>query len=1015
MALASELLRFRAPGVKLLTEVVETTPQATPPSGARILVVNSRKGPVNSMVLVSNFNEYRSYFDDINDADERRGNWSARSAQYMLDVSPIYVLNLRQFSDTLDLAGLQEISAASAVDNPVGKTVPYTSLFNRQQFWKIDPNQLLADDNTNKLLVFGNVGASNLSVFVRKTRTNQSSLTFDQWYRNLSRRMPSYVNPSDKVSDWMIDVVIFDNKFNSASSSNISYGYVFNNDGSVKSSVVNASNQTIDGLEQLTRIPESGYLATITGSLVQGFADEYNNNLDVVSLVNNNIQRLGLVAKRNEQIFDNAAIWNPGTSAASNGLKKPVPVDMKGHSLCSITTVGTFDLTAYLANTSVSSMSYGFDLSADAYVMVPQTFVKEPLSLPDTASIYKMSAFIPGLVTGSNISTDKLNQLIVFEQAKPSVGDSFVGYDGNLATVTKITLLGQTDKVYSYGTELAPIQPYGVDVDFPSSHDWENAAGTDNDFTYAEAGTAFPKDITNTFYVYPVGHILAGIPLIYQISSGLIVHNPPEATLVSSGLYRVATNSTITLANAQTAIQAVSGYTPTATIQVIELADIEKARIVADDEAHTRTKYQDILETFGVKENVYNVEFDKNLVHNNVSNQSLAVTYGPETFVSATNTIELDNSTIINIFNDSLVAFKVVSNEAMSDKFVPLNLASYVPRTAQFIDGTATRQSEILDTLLNTSLRVALQNLDLTSWNYIVDGFKSYIEPSCKYQLKTIAEERILGRAIYNMPSIYDFSKSTNPYFRQTQTSQFETRYIPVGGNTELPYSNSFSLASDKGFYAYGFGPNLLLSDGSSMPPAAVVSNNFARKYLNNKPYAILAGPVDGLVGGRGVVDVEYVFNEKNDGTGDRDVLDPFGYNVILKKQASGLQIYGNRTSQNTVTTPMSSIHTSEIVMYLQSRIRQLLERFVFKYNTAQNRLVIKTEADQICNEPFSDGAISGFVNQMDEQNNTSEVINNRIGILDTTIYANNGMEILVHRTRIDAASNTATFEVLNQ
>ena len=162
----------------------------------------------------------------------------------------------------------------------------------------------------------------------------------------------------------------------------------------------------------------------------------------------------------------------------------------------------------------------------------------------------------------------------------------------------------------------------------------------------------------------------------------------------------------------------------------------------------------------------------------------------------------------------------------------------------------------------------------------------------------------------------------------------------------------------------------------------------------------ILAGNPDGIISGEGIVGPEYIFGEKNDGTGDRDYLEPAGWNIIMKKSGL-LQIYANKTSFVTVNSPVSSIHTSEVIMYLQLKIKSLLENFVFKYNTANNRLRIVEQANDICNEPLGAGVISGFVNKMDDKNNTKEVI------------ANNGMEILVHRTKIDIDTNTATFEVL--
>lgn len=1009
MALSSQLTRFNAPGTKILTEVGLNTPQAVAPQGARILVINSRKGEVNKLVLISNYEQYLKRFDGISDADERRGNWSARSAQYMLTVAPIYVLNLRSFDDTKDLAGVQEVSLVPDVANSAPKTAPYTSLYNTQQFWKVDPQQLIKQDNTDKLLVFGNVGTSNLSIFVRKSINSDKNLTFEQWYKNLNREVPSYVNPNDKVSDWMVDVMIFENSFPTESASNANYGYCFDENGAVRKEVVNAANQKIDGLVQLSRIPESGYIQTITGSLVQGFKDEFGNNLDIVKAVNALTQTYGLVAQRNESIFDNAGIWNAGEGVESDGMKKPVPFDLLGHNLCHTTNVGTFDIAAFNANLGTNAGSYKFNnTGSQEIVLSGNTFDNNTKVEAGEFQLISHSAMFPGTVVNGNISITKKNEIYLLEPVKVKLGDKYVGFDGNLASVTGVTYVGDKNKIYGAGTIAAPIQPYGDDVAFASSHDWEQADGLDDTLTYAGAGTMFPLDGTSTYYVYPADHALTGLPLVFDAVTGYVVHNPSAANVADYAFQADASGADLTPDFGNLPV----GYTPSGVDQLITLNDINEARVQADDTANTTTKYQDLITLFGEKVQMFKVTFDKELAINDVLGQEISPDAAPKV-VTDSDYVELVDGSKVASYTNGLEVFRVRTFDEISTSFAPIGLSSYTPRTAQFLDGTALRQNEILDVLINTGLKNALANRDLSTWNYIVDGFKSYIEPNCKYQLKEVAKARKISRAICNAPLIKDFVASTDPYFRDAINGQFEPKFITTGGNKELPHTNSFSLPSESGFYAYFFGPGLVLVDDKVMPPAALASNAFARKYINGKPYTIVAGPEDGIIAGRGITGVEYVFNESEDGKGDRDYLNPFGYNVILSKGQSGLMIYGNRTAQNTVETPVSSIHTSEVVMYIQERINKLLEKNVFKYNIARNRMVIKEEADAICAEPRADGAISNFVNQMDDQNNTAEVINNRLGILDTTLYANNGMEILVHRTKIDQATNTATFEIL--
>lgn len=993
MALNSQLLKFKAPGTKILTEIVSNIPQTTMPDGSRILVINSRKGRVNDLVRKDSYAEYLEEFDGINDADERRGNWSARSAEIMLNLAPCYILNLRPFDNALDKAGYQELSNSLGTDNGLAKEKPYSTLFNTAQFWKIDPNALLNSQNVDRLLVFGNLGTKNLSVFVRKTRTVQSNVTFDTWYKNLGKEMPAYVNPLDEVSSWYIDVVIFNNTFATGANSNISYGHLFNEDGTVKKEAVNASGVSEDALEQLTRIPETGYVGTITGSLVQGFVNDRNQSEDIIDLINAMNPQTGLLAARNENIFDAAAVWYEGDTPNANEMKKPVPVDFKGHNLCNINEVGSFAVSSvpsivntasYKYHTSVSDVVKNTKTNADTV-----TFTDVPDATGKfTVTPYK--AYFKGNKVDTNIVVTDRSKLYVFgDTNKPSISGNFVGFDGNLAAVTGIIMKGSGTVIKNVNTFDLVLQPVGEYV----SDDGEG------EYKYPKPGSAMPMDSNRLYFVYPTGHALAGKPICFDTTGKGIYHLPSD-----TDNFVLDPRSGMTVVEMKAFITGLSEY--------VSSDDIIKASDYAMDKFDADT-LAEIVQNFGSPNNIYEISFDKNLaVNTSESDEDTTVTFDPKVY-SAPNNMFINMNGQDEYVYDSGVVFEILIPDLDTKIFNPINLKAYKARNAQFLDGSADRQGKILNMLLDKNIKDALSNRDLTTWNYIVDGFKSYIEPNVKGQLKEVAKNRILARAIYNMPSIFDFSRSTNPYFSQDIGGTFEPRYITTGGNLELPHNNTFSLPSESGWFAYGFGPNLNLSGSTkTMPPAAAVSNLFQNKYLIGKPYMILAGPDQGAIRISGVSGVEYVFNETNDGKGDRDYLDPFGYNVIVNKR-SGLQIYGNKTSNNTVNTPVSSIHTSEVLMYIQQRINLMLENFVFAINNSQNRMVIVKQANDICEEPLGAGAISGYRNQMDNINNTSEVIANRIGILDTVLYDANGMEILVHRTKFDSVTNMAEFSVL--
>lgn len=336
-------------------------------------------------------------------------------------------------------------------------------------------------------------------------------------------------------------------------------------------------------------------------------------------------------------------------------------------------------------------------------------------------------------------------------------------------------------------------------------------------------------------------------------------------------------------------------------------------------------------------------------------------------------------------------------------------LSGYSLRAAQMPDGTLTRQNEILDVMYDTNIATALQDREVITYRYIVDSFEGGIEPASKIRLSRLAKGQQSSLAICNMPSVKQFRDSTNPLFKLNTTSSFDATYIATGGNLTLNPSNVFSLPgiADGANYSAFYGPNLNIREGGrnfSIPPAAHVSNLFIDKYNLALPYSIVAGPRRGVLSGQGLVGVEYAFDRI-----DLDAIEPFGYNAILNKRGFGLTINANQTAQQTIKSALSQIHVRELLIYIQDGIEAILKNYRWEFNTAQNRLEIKTLADNFLTQILSDGGVYDFQNIMDTTNNTPEVIDSNIGILDTYIEPVRGMGILIHRTTILKTGTIAT------
>jgi len=325
---------------------------------------------------------------------------------------------------------------------------------------------------------------------------------------------------------------------------------------------------------------------------------------------------------------------------------------------------------------------------------------------------------------------------------------------------------------------------------------------------------------------------------------------------------------------------------------------------------------------------------------------------------------------------------------------------------------TAKSIAELLTAIKpGTGLGNALVDKDNITFRYVVDTFGSLENGGIlnKEELSFLCKERQNASAILNAPMVKELKASTNPSFLNAITGAFDVNNVATGGNLELNPTALYTLPSinEGANYAFYYGPGLnVIENGRTkvIPPAAYVSNNYIDKYLDALPWSIIAGPRRGVVGGTGVQSLEFSF-DKN----DRDVLEPFGYNPIVFERGVGLTIKGNKTAQQGIQSALSSAHVREVLIYIEDGLAEILKNYLFEFNTAQTRLEIKTLADNFMESVKKDGGVYDYKNIMDTSNNTTEVIDNNMGILDTFVEPVKGLEILVSRVTVLNTGEIAT------
>lgn len=322
-----------------------------------------------------------------------------------------------------------------------------------------------------------------------------------------------------------------------------------------------------------------------------------------------------------------------------------------------------------------------------------------------------------------------------------------------------------------------------------------------------------------------------------------------------------------------------------------------------------------------------------------------------------------------------------------------LYFEGYSYQSISLTDDGKTIQKAIFKQLKDKGMRTALTNRVDVEYHYIVDTFRSYVQTNCKSILATIAKEKDNAFALLNFPYMADFVAEGD--LVNKTTNKFDI--------TMLPKFTGFSLASESNGASWcAYYTAVVVSDGTlkeTIPSVAAVSNNFMEKYGSRQPYYIVAGPTYGRLSIDGLVGPDY-----NYGRGDLDVLEPMGVNAIIYVPRKGTYINSNQTAKQVPVSGLSKIHIRELVIYLQDEIESMLQNYQWELNTQTLRDTIKAKADTILENVQYNNGIYAYSNVCDETNNTPEVIDNEMVILDTAIEPARGcgkmvQQLTIHRT----------------
>ena len=386
-----------------------------------------------------------------------------------------------------------------------------------------------------------------------------------------------------------------------------------------------------------------------------------------------------------------------------------------------------------------------------------------------------------------------------------------------------------------------------------------------------------------------------------------------------------------------------------------------------------------------------------------------------------------DNKTV------SIEVHKTIESLYKSLHFIELNGLKITNKLRPGYDDKGNMNVEaglekIYSMLEDDGIKRGLLNNDIIDFRYIIDtlggGLGYYTskyrgdETDGEYRngkkyLSLLAREKGRCTALVNLPSMSDFASSTTPVFCDSYNEasdskpSFKVEYIAKGGNMDQPYTTycgEFELPVDSeegAKYTAFFAPYLKYYQGSKtilIPPAADVCNTFMSKYLGGDPYATIANR-SGILNNSNIAGVEYNFDKS-----DRDALEPFGVNPIIQR-GNTIMIYGDRTAYQTVNSDFNYLHVRELLNTIEVRCKEILDDYPFTQNNANTRAEIIKRLTPIFTSMKESGALAKYELQMDELNNTQDIINEKFGIVDIGVWVTPNMEKIVTRITVNRGS----------
>jgi len=993
MAEKLNLNRYKSSGVYTV-EIDESTNLSLPLSTGRLVIGSSKKGPINSVVLVNDLRTLSAVYGDVDSKLEKNGNYFHRTIQVALRNGPVYALNLLPIADS-DVAYFTTFNTEAASNNSTWSASSYKSsiadFYNTQKLWFADvdavnkyknlalgdsfPATGTVDKDANKLLSLVNLSKKPVTAWARIADTTGYDIKVKEYYKLLGDKVevPDFLHPDDYVADYFVELAVVEGDW--SDSLRLSKDPIYQQ-------YFNASGIILAKLNDFLSLKEVTVVNRTIGAIIPEFTDLAGSPASLDHLFNNKFSQSGVYCALDYKKIDmidllNNPVFDSGSATESIESQR---LDLVGYGFDEIDSqvysvdTGNPDLSIEPVKL-IDVLSYKKTAGYKYYFNIPTTSPDNYDILPgDPLSLGQMYTVNP---TGSD------NNYII-----ATIGSPLYNAWANGFIKTGDTLLTGSTRYLSTDGVVKTVMNGMVKVSYIEFYAY-------SDLTYTNQVDAAAITSGSNKYL----HIVSSTPTEFNIDFDLT-----DTDIFMPGFNYFAPNQLV--------------FTLTPTLYG-NPAKKETANTNAPYDADLRGDIESFIKTgqyvkAGVLTDVNGdpVIRERLLKIKSVYAKAVTVTYLGDPTKTLQYTITVDspldsNVTGIDLTGSILKVYKGIKNYVTNLRgfYVP---AISIDEVGLYPNGTSARQDKILDYMFNdTNIAATIADNETLNFRYIIDSFEGQIAPASKQQLAQLAANHGKALAICNAPSFAQYEKSIDPSFIDFNTNLVSTEYISTGGNLSSNPQFVFGFASgDKNgiaisSYAAYFMPNLVIFDNGrskSVPPAAYIANAYMRKYSSGNTFSIVAGK-RGIITDAEVTGVEYDLT--ND---DRDYLEPVGFNMIVRRRGFGVMIFSNNTGYQRVKSALNNVHVREALVTIERDIERILLNYLFEFNDPTTRLRVKTLVKNYLEAVQDARGISTFDVIFDDSNNGSEVLENNAGVIDIIVDFPRGIQKFINRITITRA-----------